>query len=193
MKRTRLSPEARREQLLDAAKACILAAGLQQFSLKKLAVEAGVSEPLLFHYFSSRVDLLQQLLKRDFHQTIDALNAELDGAKDLNDILRIYATHNYDRQVEESIIDILLSDSEIASIVEEHRIRNAEERGMILINNISKALGIGRKKAAMIARMGSAASIAASQYAKITNMSREETIQTVIEFITQGFESQRKK
>jgi AcrR family transcriptional regulator len=192
-KRTRLSPEARKEQLLDAARASILDTGLQQFSLKKLAVDAGVSEPLLFHYFSSRTELLQQLLDRDFNRTIDALNQELDHAKDLTDILRIYAAHNYDRQVDERIIDLLLADPEIASVVEKRREKNAEERGRILIGIISKTLGIGLKKALMIARMGSAASIAAAQYAQTTNMKRDEVIQTVIEFVTQGFESQRNK
>ncbi len=193
MKRTRLSPAARKEQLLDVAKDCILETGLQQFSLKKLAIEACVSEPLLFHYFSSRVDLLQQLLHRDFTRTIKALNKALDSANDLDDILRIYASHNYDRQGEERIIDILLSDPEIASIVAEGRIKNAEERGKILIGIISKTLGIKRQKAMMIARMGSAASIAAAQFATTTNIGRDEVIKTVIEFVNQGFESQRNK
>lgn len=192
MKRTRLSPEARKAQLLDTAKSCILEAGLQQFSLKKLAVEAGVSEPLLFHYFSCRLDLLQQLLDREFTRTINELNRELDTTKDLNDILRVYANHNYDRQAEEAIIDVLLSDPEVARIIEVRRTKNAEVRGKILVDNISKALGITRQKAAMIARMGSAASIAASHYATSSNMSRDEAIQTVIEFVSQGFESQRK-
>jgi AcrR family transcriptional regulator len=125
MKRTRLSPEVRKDQLLDAAKTSILKGGLQQFSLKQLAVDAGVSEPLLFHYFSSRNELLQQLLYRDFNRTIDALNLQLDKATDLNDILRIYVCHNYDRQTDERIIDILLAEPEIASVAEERRSKNA--------------------------------------------------------------------
>jgi AcrR family transcriptional regulator len=193
MKRTRLSPEVRKDQLLDAAKTSILKGGLQQFSLKQLAVDAGVSEPLLFHYFSSRNELLQQLLYRDFNRTIDALNLQLDKATDLNDILRIYVCHNYDRQTDERIIDILLAEPEIASVAEERRSKNADERGRILINRISKTLGIRRRKAAMIALMASAASISAAKYARDTNMNRDEVIETVIEFLTQGFESQRNK
>ena len=67
-KRIRLSPEVRRNQILDAAKQAIANEGLQAFSLKQLVADAGISEPLLFHYFSSRVNLLQQLLIRDYEK-----------------------------------------------------------------------------------------------------------------------------
>ena len=61
-----MSPKARRDQILDVAKQYIRRQGLHLFSLKQLAVKASVSEPLLFHYFTSRTELLQQLLKREF-------------------------------------------------------------------------------------------------------------------------------
>ena len=189
-KRTRLSPEARREQILDAAKQSILKDGLGQLSLKKLAVEAGVSEPLLFHYFSSRLELLQQLLERDFTRSIDSLNESLDGAESLAEILRIYVTSNYDRCDEGSVIDILLAETDIANAIAEQRVLNARNREQILINTIAEALGIRRKKAAMIALMASAASISAAKFAHDHSVGREEAVQTVIEFVTAGFESQ---
>ncbi|MEM9624044.1 MAG: TetR/AcrR family transcriptional regulator [Pseudomonadota bacterium] len=192
-KRTRLSPEARRDQILDAAKQSILKNGLQQLSLKKLAVEAGVSEPLLFHYFSSRLELLQQLLERDFTRSINALNNSLDGAESLDEILRIYIESNYDRCDEDSVIDLLLAETEIASAIEERRTENATHRGKLLINRISASLGISRKKSAMIALMASGASMSAAKFAHESNFGREEAIKTVIEFVTAGFESQSSK
>ena len=189
-KRTRLSPEARQEQILDVAKQSILRNGLQQLSLKKLAVEAQVSEPLLFHYFSSRLELLQQLLERDFSRSINSLNKSLDGAESLAEILRIYVTRNYDQCDEESVIDILLAETEIASAIEEQRTLNARHRERLLMNKIADSLGIRRKKAAMIALMASAASMSAAKFANENDVGREQAIQTVIEFITAGFESQ---
>ncbi len=189
-KRTRLSPEARREQILDAAKQSIVKSGLQQLSLKKLALEAGVSEPLLFHYFTSRNELLQQLLERDFTRSITSLNKSLDGAESLDEILNIYVTRNYDQWDEENIIDILLAETEIASAIEKQRTDNARHRERLLINTISDALNISRKKAAMIALMASAASTAAGKFAHDSNIGRKEAIQTAIEFVTAGFESQ---
>ncbi|XOV84899.1 MAG: TetR/AcrR family transcriptional regulator [bacterium] len=189
-KRTRLSPEARREQILDAAKQSILKDGLQQLSLKKLAVEAGVSEPLLFHYFSSRLELLQELLERDFKRSIESLNRLLDGAESLAEILRIYVTNNYDRCDEGSAIDILLAETEIASAIEDYRTKNARHREWLFVNILSESLGIPRKKAAMIALMASAASQAGARFAHDSNIDRELAIQTIIEFVSAGFQSQ---
>ena len=171
----------------------ILKNGLQQLSLKKLAVEAGVSEPLLFHYFSSRNEMLQQLLERDFTRSINSLNDSLDGADSLTEILRIYVTRNYDQCDEESVIDILLAETEIAGAIEEQRAKNAEHRGRLLIHTIAETLGITHKKAAMIALMASAASMSAAKFANENNFGREQAIQTVIEFVTAGFESQATK
>ncbi len=192
-KRTRLSPAARRDQILDSAKQSILEHGLQQLSLKKLAVEAGVSEPLLFHYFSSRLELLQQLLERDFNRSIGSLNESLDGAESLAEILEIYVANNYDRCDEESVIDILLAETDIASAIKEQRELNARYREQILINTVSEALGIRRKKAAMITLMASAASMSAAKFAHDTKVGREEAIRTVLEFVTAGFQSQASK
>jgi len=167
--------------------------GLQQFALKKLAVEANVSEPLLFHYFSSRTDLLQQLLERDYKQFIEALNAALDGAKSLQEILYIYACSNYDLLPEESLIDILLTDPDLAKAIEEQRSRNIKTRERFLVDTISSELGITRKLASMLALMGSAASIAAAKYAHRAGIDRERAVATVTQFVAAGFESQRGK
>ncbi len=190
-KRTRLSPEARREQILDSAKQSIVSNGLQQFSLKKLAVDAGVSEPLLFHYFSSRIELLQQLLEREFKRSTNSLNSSLDGAGSLEEILQIYVARNYDDFEEDSVIDILLAEPDIASAIEQQRTRNARQREKILIETISEELGVGRRKAAMIALMASSVSMAAARFAHQFNVPRDESIQTAIDFAKAGFESQR--
>ena len=189
-RRTRLSPEARRDQILDSAKQSILENGLQQLSLKQLAVDAGVSEPLLFHYFSSRLELLQKLLERDFTRSIESINESLDGAESLEDILRIYVARNYDQCDEESVIEILLAEADIASAIESYRSQNARHREQLLVKTISKVLGISRRKAAMIALMASAASMSAARFAHDSNVGRDEAIKTAIEFISAGFESQ---
>ena len=64
--RTRLSPSARTDQLLDVAKQMILKDGLQAFTMESLARTAAVSSPLVYNYFSSRQALLQALLEREF-------------------------------------------------------------------------------------------------------------------------------
>ena len=188
-----MSPKVRRDQILDVAKQYIRRQGLQQFSLKQLAVEASVSEPLLFHYFTSRTELLQQLLKREFTRSLESLHASLDKAVTLDDIVRIYVAVNYDQAFEGSVINILLAEPEIAFAIEEIRSENQRIGQKMLIDTISGELGVSRKKAAMIAIMASSASISAAKFSHENGVPRADAIQTVIEFARAGFESHRTK
>ncbi|TQF65561.1 TetR/AcrR family transcriptional regulator [Rhodococcus spelaei] len=61
VKRTRLSPEERRAQLIDLGARMLADRPLEQISVEEIADQAGVSRGLLFHYFAS---------KRDFHLAI---------------------------------------------------------------------------------------------------------------------------
>ncbi|HWA60728.1 MAG TPA: TetR family transcriptional regulator [Caulobacteraceae bacterium] len=69
--RTRMSPEARREQLLDLTAALIRTEGTHAATLKRLAREAGVSEAQAHNLFPRRLDLLLALARRE----VDAMNA----------------------------------------------------------------------------------------------------------------------
>ncbi len=193
MKRTRLSPEARRNQILDVAKESIASGGLQRFSLKQLASLAGISEPLLFHYFSSRLDLLQQLLIRDYDSYLESIAKSIDDAETREDVFRVYVARNYDHHDEDLVMDLLLDEPEVAVAVEERRSKHRKQRRKLLINAVASEMGIKRKNAALLVRMASAASIAAAEFAHENGMRREEAIDTVMQFIEQGFASQDSK
>ena len=64
--RRRLSPEDRRNQLLDCARQIILDHGLSILTMERLATEAGVSNPLIYKYFDTRLQMLQVLLIREY-------------------------------------------------------------------------------------------------------------------------------
>ncbi|MDC0939598.1 helix-turn-helix domain containing protein, partial [Pseudomonadales bacterium] len=65
-KRTRLSPEDRRNQLLDSARDLIQRQGISGFTMEALAAEAGVSNPLVYKYFDTRLKMLQELWVREY-------------------------------------------------------------------------------------------------------------------------------
>ena len=190
-KRTRLSPEARRDQILDAAKQLIVRHGLEAFSIKKLAIEAKVSEPLLFHYFSSRTVLLQQLLARDFARLVASLNTSLDGADTIDEVLRVYVAMNYDQYLAESVINLLLAEPDIAAVIEDEVSQNREIREKMLVSTIATSLDVSKKKAAMLALMASSASISAARFAHKYKVEREDAIQAAIDFARAGFEAHR--
>jgi AcrR family transcriptional regulator len=63
--RTRLSPEARREQLMNAAAGIALESGLAGLSIKTVARAAGISEAQVHNCFGGRTDLLVALARRE--------------------------------------------------------------------------------------------------------------------------------
>ena len=57
-KSDRLSPNARRKQLIEATLVCLMRDGAEGLSSRKICIEAGVSTGLLNHHFSGQIDLL---------------------------------------------------------------------------------------------------------------------------------------
>src|SRR6476620_7385194 len=54
MKRTRLSPDARRAQLIALGVDMLATRTLDELSVEEIAKQAGISRGLLFHYFASK-------------------------------------------------------------------------------------------------------------------------------------------
>ena len=88
---TRLQVDERRRQLLDAGAALFAANSFEEISMRQIAEAAGVSKPLLYHYFASKDELfiaavteaaseLQALIEPSGEGTpVEQLTASLDG------------------------------------------------------------------------------------------------------------------
>ena len=64
-KRTRLSPEVRRTQILDAAAQLIVQQGYLPLPMEGLARVAGTSKALIYTYFATQYDIFNSLLRRE--------------------------------------------------------------------------------------------------------------------------------
>lgn len=62
--RVRLSPEERREQLLDLGARLMASRTLEDMSIDVLAEEAGISRGLLYHYFGTKKDFHEAVVRR---------------------------------------------------------------------------------------------------------------------------------
>ena len=62
--RVRLSPEQRREQLLELGVRLIADRPIEEFSVDLLAEQAGVSRGLLYHYFGGKQEFLHAVLRQ---------------------------------------------------------------------------------------------------------------------------------
>ncbi|MET8831173.1 TetR/AcrR family transcriptional regulator [Streptomyces sp. NPDC004610] len=90
---TRLSKQARREQLLDTAAALVRAQGTDGLTLVTLAEAAGVSRPIVYDHFGTRPGLLLALYRRldERHRTATA-QALRDTAPTEDAVARVIST-----------------------------------------------------------------------------------------------------
>ena len=81
---SRMSAQARREQLLDAAKAVVAEYGFHGVSIEAVARAAGVTRPIVYRHFADLGALLDALVERETLRALMQLRAVLPtGVDDL--------------------------------------------------------------------------------------------------------------
>ena len=191
--RTRLSPAARKKQLLDTAKAMIVEEGLQHFTMEALARSAGVTTPLVYNYFSGRQALLKSLLVQEYESYRLKTVAEVGAAKSFDDVVRAYVTSNFDHHAPGSILPILQSQPEIVEVIELHLKKDGQQAAEFVVQSTAKSFKLTKSQAELVASMSSGASIAAAQYAARVRVNREKTIDNVLAYVLAGISAIAKK
>jgi len=83
-----MSPDPAEQRVLDAAKSCCERWGLAKVTIEDIANEARVSRATLYRMFPGGKDVLFEALRvRELEDFFTRLNAHLDGADDLEDLL----------------------------------------------------------------------------------------------------------
>ena len=78
----RMPRKARRAQLLDAALEVFVAQGYHAAAMDDIADRAGVSKPVLYQHFPSKLDLYLALLDQTCDTVIDAVQKALESSPD---------------------------------------------------------------------------------------------------------------
>ena len=186
--RTRLTPAARQDQLLDTARAMIMEQGLQSFTMEGLAKAAAVSAPLVYNDVPNRQDLLQALLKREYRRYVDNIVQASGAAKDFKDLVRVAVTSNFDHQAPGNLLPMLLSQPEISVAVRKEQMRDRRKSATFLVRRTAKQYRLTQREAQLVISMASGASIAAAELSKNANLYREDAIESAINFIMAGIE-----
>ena len=118
-KRTRLSPQARADQILEQAADLIQREGLSAVTMERLAKDGGISKGLVYNYFPSRDALLAALLHKEQSQLrdrgmaealrVDTFEALIEGTT------RLYLEQTHARG---AVIMPLLADPSVARLME---------------------------------------------------------------------------
>jgi AcrR family transcriptional regulator len=77
---TRMSAAARREHLLDAAKAVVAGHGFHAVSIEAVARAAGITRPIVYRHFSDLGELLDALVDRETTRALAQLQAFMPAA-----------------------------------------------------------------------------------------------------------------
>lgn len=187
--RTRLSPEARKKQLLDTAKETILKDGLQAFTMDALARAAGVTTPLVYNYFSTRQALLQALLEQEYDDYATKLAAAVTSATTFEETVRAYITSNFDHHAPGSVLPILQSQPDIVEVIGKRIRRDGNQTANYVVQQTAASYKLTKPQAELLASMSSGASIAAAQYASVAKVNRKKTIEKVLKYVLAGLDA----
>jgi AcrR family transcriptional regulator len=120
LKRTRLSPEARRSQILDEVAKLVINQGISAVSMEAVGRLCEISKALVYNYFPSRDQLLTALLQREQDELRDRGMRTALQATSFPELIRqttrVYLEHTRERG---ALIQALLSDPSVARLMEE--------------------------------------------------------------------------
>lgn len=188
-KRIRMSPEARRTQLLDTARSMIVAKGLQPFTMEALARAASVSSPLVYNYFESRLALLCELLDREHQAMSREIATNLRGAESFEAVVRVFVQSNFDHHAPGRVLPILLSQPEVAKTVRAKQRKDQRRTGQFLAKSFGGEYALDPSQTELLIRMSSGASIGAAEYGGRRAADRDATVEAAVRFILAGVRS----
>ena len=185
-KRTRLSPEDRRIQLLESAKALILSKGLSSFTMEGLAREAGVSQPLVYKYFDTRLTLLRELLQRESSQFDSQLREQVSKAKNYDELLRLFVSANFVQFSSSNIVYVLREQPDVFSVIAENDRRQHRATAKFLVKTLADEFALTRQQAEQSVVLASGASQTAAAHYNRYGGDREAMIANTVKFISSG-------
>ena len=183
--RRRLAPEERRNHLLDCARQIVLDQGLSTLTMERLASEAGVSNPLIYKYFDTRLQLLQELLIREYKAFQQSFTESEPRVGSYRDVLRGYVDINFRQFAGGELLGILLAQADVSQVIKDRaRARHAP----FFINELVHEFTIPKNLAEHILVLASGASLAAAEHYSRIGGDREEQIDQTVSFILGGIE-----
>lgn len=126
-KRTRMTPEVRRAQILDETAKLVIDQGLSAVSMEAVGRLCGISKALVYNYFPRRDQLLAALLQREQDELRDRGMRSGLHAKSFADLIRqttrIYLVQTRERG---ALVQALLSDPSVARLMEDENRRERD-------------------------------------------------------------------
>lgn len=190
VRRRRLSPEARREEILNEAARVVLEEGVSAISMERIGREAGVSKALVYAYFPSRNDLLSALLLREyrhFQAHSRRLLAEVEGFRA---IVRAATAAWLDHVAERGpLINRLMNEPEIARAIGQVDAEGRQDTANYFGRLIAQTHGVEPARATMLAELLMGLTGAAGAHVGRTGADRAEVLELTTTMIFAALEA----
>jgi len=182
-KRTRLSPEDRREQILDTTQRYVLKNGLNALTMDSLANMAEVSKPLLYKYYDTRLELLQALLLREYTRFHKKLRVALANALNFEQIVITVVNVNFEQEARGDVLQVLQDQPDIAVVLESIKVNRPGSLGKFLVDALMDISSWSKADAQRVIWMSSAASKSAAAHYALYGGDRDSVVALTVEFI----------
>lgn len=188
-KRTRLAPHERRMQILDAARNIIEANGLASLTMDEVANAANVSLPLIYKYFDTRMQLLHELLIREYNRYDRGVWDRLGSANDYREIIEIFVRVNFEQAERANIVEILRSQPDIRAAIENTEQVDLLKTDRFLVKGMMSHFKLPVEKAAQLVATGAGASQAAARHRQRYGGNKNKMIRQTVAYIFAGAEA----
>lgn len=181
-----MSPVARRAQLLDSAASLIQRKGLSNFTMDALATEAGVSNPLIYKYFDTRIELLQELLSREYETYSRDVREKISQAQTYEEITRLFVALNFEQALKGDILSLLRNQPDIRVAIAERVAIEDRRIGRFLVEKLAESYPMTIKQAEHLVTMSAGASQAAAHRYCHAKRNKSKLIEDTVRFIFGG-------
>ena len=81
--------ESRRQDIIDAARACFLRNGFHQTTTDEICHEASITPGGLYHYFASKDEIIAAVINSSAHDAVERLHELIEGSENTRSAFRL--------------------------------------------------------------------------------------------------------
>lgn len=162
--------------------------GLATFTIEGLATEASVSVPLVYNYFSSRLALLQDLLRREYGRFGKRTEKAVANAVTFRDVVRVSVRSNFEHNAPGTVLPMLITQPEIVSAIQDELKQNGRNAANFLIERTAEHYQLERDRARLIVQLSRGAAWAAAEWSCKQKKDQDEMIEMTVDYIIAGIE-----
>lgn len=177
---TRLSRGDRRAQLLGAARVVFVEQGYHAAAMESIAEQAGVSKPVLYQHFPSKLELYLALLSQSADEMVELVRTALAATDDNQDRVHRTIEAYYDFVADNDRAFRLIFESDLRSEPEVQRVVDRAADGCIeaLTETITQDTGVDVERGRLLASGLVGLSQVSARYwlAQGTQIGRDEAV-----------------